>query len=166
MRALRLLPLAACIAALSACADSTEPTPATPLLPGRYDATFQGGLGGTGEGTAKTFDVSHGGPPRFWMELRDERVPAANTLVRFIVRSAALTVGTHAVGGSAAENPVDAVALQFPNGAATAERSWVGFTGTVRVEEVWPDGEMVGSFDVRSGSLRAKGRFDALPSPY
>jgi len=164
MRALRLLPLAAFAAALSACADSTAPAPDTPLLPGRYDATFQGGLGGTGDGTARIFDLGHNGAPQLWMELRDERVPNANTLVRFIVRSAGLAVGTHAVGGSAAENPVDAVALQFPNGASTADLRYTGFTGTVRVEEVSETGEMVGSFDVHSGSLRAKGRFDALPA--
>ena len=164
MRALRLLPLAACVAALSACADSTASTPDTPLLPGRFEATFQGGLGGTGQGRATLFDLSRNGTTQLWMELRDERVPEANTLVRFIVRSAGLAVGTHAVGGSAAENPLDAVALQFPNGAATAQLTWTGFTGTVRVEEVSEAGEMVGSFDVRSGKLHAKGRFDALPS--
>ena len=164
MRALRLLPLAALAAALAACADSTEPVPDTPLIPGRFVATFQGGLGGTGEGRATLFDLGRTGTPQLWMELRDERVPEANTLVRFIVRSAGLTVGTHAVGGSAAENPVDAVALQFPNGASTAQLTWTGFTGTVRVEEVSETGELVGSFDVHSGKLHAKGRFDALPS--
>lgn len=166
MRALRLLPLAALAAALAACADSTGSTPAEPLLPGSFDATFQGGLGGTGQGTAYTFDLSRGGTPQLWMELRDERVPAANTLVRFILRSAALPPGSYTVGGSAAENPIDAVALQFANGAATADLRYTGFAGTVRVDEVDADGEMRGSFDVRSGSLRAKGRFDALPSPF
>ena len=165
MRALPLLPLALA-AALAACGDPTASAPAAPLLAGRYEAIFEGGLGGAGEGTAYTYDLSWStGTPQLWMELRDERVPERNTLVRFIVRSAELTPGRHAVGGAAAANPLDAVALEFPAGAATADVRFVGFTGSVQVEEATEAG-VRGSFDIRSGAMHAKGRFNAVPGPF
>jgi hypothetical protein len=155
--------------ALAACGEPTASVPATPLEAGRYAATFDGGLSGAGEGTALTYDLTRStGVPHLWMELRDDRDAEHNTLVRFIVRSAALTPGRHAVGGSAAENPVDAVALEFHAGALTADVRFVGFTGSVEVDEATP-AAVRGSFDVRSGgsgAVHAKGRFHAVPAPF
>jgi len=166
MRTLPLLPVAALCAALAACGEPTASTPPAPLDAGRYAATFDGGLGGTGEGTAYTYDLSWSlGVPQFWVELRDERVPERNTLVRFIVRTSTLVPGRHPVGGAAAENPLDAVALQFQSGATTADVRFVGFTGSVDVEEA-TSAAVRGSFDVRSGALHAKGRFNAVPAPF
>ena len=167
MRALPLLVPAALLAALAACGDPATSVPAAPPLDaGRFDATFEGGLGGAGMGTAYTYDFSvRAGTPQLWVELRDERVPERNTLVRFIVRSAALAPGRYAVGGSAAENPVDAVALQFAAGAATADVRFVGLAGSVEVEEA-TEYAVRGSFNVRSAALHAKGRFNAIPLPF
>jgi len=166
MRALPLLVPAALLAALAACGEPTASVPAAPLDAGRFDATFEGGLGGAGTGTAYTYDFSvRVGTPQLWMELRDERVPERNTLVRFIVRSPELMPGRHTVGGTAAENPVDAVAMQFTAGAATADVRFVGLTGTLEVEEA-TEYAVRGSFDVRSAVLHAKGRFNAVPLPF
>jgi hypothetical protein len=162
MRALPLLPLAL-VAVLAACGDPTASTPSTPLLPGRFDATFEGGLGGAGEGTAYIYDLSWASDePLVWIELRDERVPERNTMVRFIVHGSGLLPGRHAVGGAAAVNPLDAVALQFPVGAQKADLSYVGFTGTVEVEEASAGAGLRGTFDLRSPTLRARGRFHAV----
>ncbi|HEV7587924.1 MAG TPA: hypothetical protein VGO40_07305 [Longimicrobium sp.] len=168
MRALSLLPVAALFAALAACGDSTTaPAPAPPLDPGRFDATFDGGLGGAGIGTAYTYDLSWAaGSPLIWLELRDERVPTRNTLIRFLIHGAGLPPGRHAVGGSAAENPLDAVALEFQAGATVADVKFVGFTGSVDVEEANAAGGVRGSFDVRTGALHAKGRFNAVVGPF
>ena len=166
MRALPLLPLAALVAALAACGDATAPTPAEPLAAGRFDATFDGGLGGAGEGTAYTYDLTWAsGVPRLWVELRDERVQDRNTLVRFLIHGAMLTPGTHRVGGASSVNPLDAVALQFHAGASTADATFTGFTGTVNVQEA-SGGGLVGEFDVRNGTLHATGRFNAIESPF
>jgi len=168
MRALPLLSVAALCAALAACGDATTaPAPAAPLAAGRFDATFDGGLGGAGEGTAYTYDLSWAaGAPLVWMELRDERVPERNTLMRFIIHAAGLPPGRHEVGGAAAENPLDAVALEFRAGAATADVRFVGFTGTVVVEEATASGGVRGTFDVRTPALHAKGRFNAVAGPF
>lgn len=171
MRAPTVLSLAALFAALAACSDATSPTPAVPLVAGRYDATFKGGLDGAAEGTALSFDLGQtAAGPQIWVELRDDRVPERNTLVRFIVRSGALTVGRHAVGGGGGANPLDAVALLYHEGAATADVRFVAFTGTMQVEEATAAG-LRASFDIRSaaggsGSLHAKGRFNALPAEF
>jgi hypothetical protein len=163
MRALPLLPLAALVAVLAGCGDPTSSTPAAPLIPGRFDATFEGGLSGAGQGTAYIYDLSWASPsPLVWIELRDERVPARNTMVRFIVHGTGLLPGRHTVGGTAAVNALDAVALQFPVGAEKADVSFVGFTGTVEVEEAMAGQGLRGTFDLRSTTLRAKGRFNAV----
>ena len=168
MRALPLLPVAALFAALAACGDSTTaPTPAAPLAAGRFEATFDGGLGGAGTGTAYTYNLSwSAGVPLIWLELRDERVPERNTLMRFIIHGAGLPPGRHEVGGTAAENPLDAVALEFRAGATVADVQFVGFTGTVNVEEATAAGGVRGTFDVRTGALHAKGRFNAVAAYY
>jgi hypothetical protein len=169
MRALPLLSVAALLAALAACGGdtATAPTPAAPLAAGRFDATFDGGLGGAGTGTAYTYDLSWAaGSPLIWLELRDERVPERNTLMRFIIHGAGLPPGRHEVGGGAAENPLDAVALEFRAGAAVADVKFVGFTGSVDVEEATAAGGVRGTFDVRTGALHAKGRFNAVAAPF
>ena len=169
MRALPLLPVAALFAVLAACGDSstTPPAPVTPLDAGRFDATFDGGLGGAGMGTAYTYDLSWAaGSPLIWMELRDERVPERNTLMRFIIHGAGLPPGRHEVGGPAAENPLDAVALEFRTGATVADVKFTGFTGRVNVEEATAAGGVRGTFDVRTAALHAKGRFNAVAGPF
>ena len=168
MRALPLLSVAALCAVLAACGDATTaPAPVVQLDTGRFDATFDGGLGGAGTGTAYTYDLSWAaGAPLVWLELRDERVPERNTLMRFIIHGAGLPPGRHEVGGPAAENPLDAVALEFRTGATVADVKFTGFTGSVDVEEATAAGGVRGTFDVRTGALHAKGRFNAVVAPF
>jgi hypothetical protein len=104
-----------------------------------------------------------------WVELRDERVAERNTLVRFVIRGAALTPGSYHVGGPAGTPPpLEAVVIEYHAGSSHADVLFVNFTGTMDVEEA-ADGGLVGHFDVRSaagaaGSLHATGRFNAVPS--
>jgi hypothetical protein len=171
MRAPTALSAAALLAAFAACGDATAPQPAAPLDAGRYDATFMGGFSGAAEGTAFSYALGKTTTgPQIWIELRDEREPAQNTLVRFIVRASELGPGTHAVGGAVGANPVDAVALLYHAGSSTADVRYLNFTGSMEVEESTPAG-MRGNFDVRSaaggsGTLHARGRFNAVPADF
>jgi len=153
-----------------ACGDSTGSAPAAPLDAGTYDATFRGGLAGAAQGTAFVYDLPRASAgPQVWVELRDERVAERNTLVRFVIRGAALTPGSYSVGGpTGTAAPLEAVVIEYHAGSSHADVLFVDFTGTMEVEEA-VDGGLVGHFDVRSaagaaGSLHATGRFNAVPS--
>jgi len=162
---------AALLAALAACGDATSSAMLTPLQAGRFDATLRGALEGSTEGDAWSYDLlQQPSGPQIWIELRDERVPERNTLVRFLVRTAAIQPGRYEVGGTTGEpNSVEAVALQYHYGALTADVRFVHFTGALDVEEVTPLG-FHGTFDIRSGAsgagtLRVTGRFNVIPAP-
>lgn len=169
MRARIAFSLAASLAAL-ACGDSTGSAPLPPLDAGTYDATFRGGLAGAAQGTALVFDLPRASTgPQIWVELRDERVPERNTLVRFVIRGAPLAPGSYKLGGAAGTPlPLEAVVIEYHAGSSHADVLFVDFTGTIDVEEA-ADGGLAGRFDVRSaagaaGSLHATGRFNAVPS--
>lgn len=172
MRLSRVFPAAALLAALAGCGDATSSAPLNPLAEGRFDATFRGGgLEGGTEGTAWSYDLSlvTTGPQQ-WIELRDERDPERNTLIRFVVRDRTIAVGRHEVGGTlGGKNPVDAVTLVYHYGAVSADVRFVYFTGTLDVEEADAAG-LRGTFDIRSaesgaGTLRVSGRFNVIPAP-
>lgn len=171
MRASLAFSAAALFAALAGCSDATSSAPVTPLAAGRFDATFRGGLNGGTEGTAWSYDLlALPKGPQIWIELRDERDPERNTLVRFLVRTSAIQRGRYEVGGTAGDlNEAEAVTLQYHYGAGVADVLFVHFTGTLDVEEVDAAG-FRGTFDINSpggasGSLRVSGRFNVIPAP-
>lgn len=170
MRASLALTTAALCAALAGCGDATSSTPLAPLAAGRFDATLRGGLEGGTEGTAWSYDLALSTGHQIWIELRDERDPERNTLVRFVVRTPAIQRGRYEVGGTEGQkNQADAVTLQYQYGAAVADVRFTHFTGTLDVEEIDAAG-FRGTFDITSpggaaGSLRVKGRFNAIPAP-
>jgi hypothetical protein len=163
---------AALLAVLAAgCGDATSSAPLAPLAAGRFDGTLSGGLDGGTEGTAWSYDLLQlPKGPQIWIELRDERDPTRNVLVRFLVRTAAIQPGRYEVGGTVGEvNEAEAVTLQYQYGAPTADMLFVHFTGNLDIDEV-DAGGFRGSFDINSpggatGSLRVKGRFNVVPAP-
>lgn len=171
MRASLAFSAAALLAVLAGCGDATSSTPMNPLAAGRFDGTFRGGLEGSTEGTAWSYDLLQlPKGPQIWIELRDERDPQRNTLVRFLVRTPAIQPGRYEVGGTVgAENEAEAVTLQYKYGAGVADVIFVHFTGTLDIEEV-DAGGFRGTFDINSpggasGALRVRGRFDVIPAP-
>lgn len=166
-----LLFTAALLAALSGCGDATSSAALNPLAAGRFDATLRGGLEGGTEGTAWSYDLLQlPKGPQIWIELRDERDPERNTLVRFLVRTNAIQRGRYEVGNlTGAANEAEAVTLQYHYGAQVADVLFVHFTGSLDIEEVDADG-FRGSFDINTtggsaGPLRVRGRFNVIPAP-
>lgn len=171
MRASLAFSAAALLAVLAGCGDATSSVPLTPLPAGRFDATFRGGMEGGTEGTAWSYDLLQlPKGPQIWIELRDERDPERNTLVRFLVRTGAIQPGRYEVGGTVgAVNEAEAVTLQYKYGAGVADVLYVHFTGSLDIEEV-DAGGFRGSFDINSpggatSKLRVQGRFNVIPAP-
>lgn len=169
MRVSLAVTAAALIAVLAGCGDATSSTPIAPLAAGRFDATFRGGLDGGTEGTAWSYDLALSKGHQIWIELRDERDPERNTLVRFLVRTTAIQRGRYEVGTEGTVNQAEAVTLQYQYGAAVADVRFTHFTGSLDVEEIDAAG-FRGTFDINSpggaaGSLRVKGRFNVIPAP-
>jgi hypothetical protein len=161
LRMRAIVVLAVLFAVTAGCDSTTAPTP---MAPETFEATFDGGLGnGPSHGRARLYDKTRlGGIPQFFVELVEERSPGPNILVRFTILGQWITPGTHTVGGNANENALDADAFEFRWENPYWESQYHNFSGTMRVEKATAGEGLQASFDIRSGTLHATGRFNAV----